>query len=54
MKVKKFKMKIHKNSKRKKIKDSDFQKAMKKKLRSEFSGLKFKNRGDGMTEISFD
>ena len=42
MKVKKVKMKIHKNPKRKKIKDSDFQKAMKKKLRSEFSGLKFK------------
>ena len=33
---------------------SEFQKAMKKKLRSEFSGLKFKNRGDGMTEISFN
>jgi len=39
--------------KKKKQKESGFQKAMKKKLRSEFSGLKFKNRGDGITEISF-
>ena len=36
------------------IEAMSLKKAMKKKLRSEFSGLKFKNRGDGMTEISFD
>ena len=39
--------------KKKRKKETPFQKAMKKKLRSEFSGLKFKNIGDGMTEISF-
>ena len=47
-------MKKKKLVKKKREKDSGFQKAMKKKLRSEFSGLKFKNRGDGMTEISFN
>ena len=31
-----------------------FQKVMKQKLQSRFSGLKFKNIGDGMTEISFN
>ena len=35
-------------------KESPFQKAMKKNLKSKFSGLKFKNLGDGMTEISFN
>jgi len=47
-------MKKKKLVKKRKQKESEFQKAMKKKLRSEFSGLKFKNRGDGMTEISFN
>tara|TARA_R110000751_G_scaffold260176_1_gene359512 strand:- start:36 stop:179 length:144 start_codon:yes stop_codon:yes gene_type:complete len=47
-------MKKKKLVKKKKEKESEFQKAMKKKLRSKFSGLKFKNRGDGMTEISFN
>jgi len=47
-------MKKKKPVKKKTEKESGFQKAMKKKLRSEFSGLKFKNRGDGMTEISFN
>ena len=37
-------MKKKKLVKKKKEKESEFQKAMKKKLRSEFSGLKFKNR----------
>ena len=46
-------MKKKKHVKKKKQKESEFQKAMKKKLRSEFSGLKFRNRGNGMTEISF-
>ena len=39
--------------KKKRKKETAFQKAMKKKLRSEFSGLRFKNVGNGMTEISF-
>jgi hypothetical protein len=39
------------NKKKKLIK---FQKVMKQKLQSRFSGLKFKNIGDGMTEISFN
>jgi hypothetical protein len=46
-------MKKKKIDKKKRKKESSFQKAMKKKLRSEFTGLKFKNVGDGMTEISF-
>tara|TARA_R100001509_G_scaffold146657_1_gene103729 strand:+ start:708 stop:848 length:141 start_codon:yes stop_codon:yes gene_type:complete len=46
-------MKKKKLVKKRKQKESEFQKAMKKKLRSEFSGLKFRNRGNGMTEISF-
>ena len=46
-------MKKKKLVKKRKQKESEFQKAMKKKLKSEFSGLKFKNRGNGMTEISF-
>ena len=47
-------MKKKKLVKKKREKESGFQKAMKKKLRSDFSGLKFKNSGDGITEISFD
>ena len=46
-------MKKKKLVKKRKQKESEFQKTMKKKLKSEFSGLKFKNRGNGMTEISF-
>ena len=46
-------MKKKKLIKKRKQKESGFQKSMKKKLRSEFSGLKFRNRGDGVTEISF-
>ena len=46
-------MKKKKLVKKRKQKESGFQKAMKKKLRSEFSGLRFKNVGNGMTEISF-
>tara|TARA_R100001510_G_scaffold35185_1_gene31702 strand:+ start:418 stop:558 length:141 start_codon:yes stop_codon:yes gene_type:complete len=46
-------MKKKKLVKKRKQKESEFQKAMKKKLKSEFSGLKFRNRGNGMTEISF-
>ena len=40
--------------KTKRKKENEFQKVIKKKLRSQFSGLKFKNLGDGMTEISFN
>ena len=46
-------MKKKKIDKKKRKKETAFQKAMKKKLRSEFSGLRFKNVGNGMTEISF-
>ena len=46
-------MKKKKLVKKRKQKESEFQKTMKKKLKSEFSGLKFINRGNGMTEISF-
>jgi len=31
----------------------DFNKALKKKLKQQFGGLKVKNLGDGLTEISF-
>ena len=44
-------MKKKKLVKKRKQKESGFQKAMKKKLRSQFSGLKFKNRGDGILII---
>jgi len=46
-------MKKKKIDKKKRKKESSFQKTMKKKLKSEFTGLKFKNVGDGITEISF-
>ena len=46
-------MKAKKTNKKKEKKESPYQKVMKKKLKSKFSGLKFKNLGDGMTEISF-
>ena len=46
-------MKKKKTNKKNRKKETAFQKAMKKKLRSEFSGLRFKNVGNGMTEISF-
>ena len=46
-------MKKKKTNKKNRKKETAFQKAMKKKLKSEFSGLKFRNRGNGMTEISF-
>ena len=45
-------MKNKKTIKKKKL--IKFQKVMKQKLQSRFSGLKFKNVGDGMTEISFN
>ena len=45
-------MKKKKINKKKKL--TKFQKVMKQKLQSRFSGLKFKNVGDGMTEISFN
>ena len=48
----KTKRKITKKTKRKK--ETEFQKGMKKYLKERFSGLKFKNLGDGMTEISFN
>ena len=38
----------------KRKKETEFQKGMKKHLNKRFSGLKFKNLGDGMTEISFN
>ena len=40
--------------KKKRKKETEFQKGMKKHLNKRFSGLKFKNLGDGMTEISFN
>ena len=46
------KKKITKKTKRKK--ETEFQKGMKKHLNKRFSGLKFKNLGDGITEISFN
>jgi len=46
-------MQKKKTNEKKGKKESPHQKAMKKKLKSKFSGLKFKNLGDGMTEISF-
>ena len=39
---------------KKRKKETEFQKGMKKHLNKRFSGLKFKNLGDGMTEISFN
>ena len=39
---------------KKRKKETEFQKGMKKHLRERFSGLKFKNLGDGITEISFN
>jgi hypothetical protein len=45
-------MKKKKTNKKKKL--IKFQKVMKQKLQSRFSGLKFKNIGEGMTEISFN
>ena len=45
-------MKKKKTNKKKKL--IKFQKVMKQKLQSRFSGLKFKNVGDGMTEITFN
>ena len=39
---------------KKRKKETEFQKGMKKHLRERFSGLKFKNHGDGITEISFN
>ena len=40
--------------KKKRKKETEFQKGMKKHLRERFSDLKFKNHGDGITEISFN
>ena len=39
---------------KKRKKETEFQKGMKKHLNQRFSGLKFKNLGDGITEISFN
>ena len=47
-------MKKKKLVKKKTKKESEFQKGMKKHLKSRFSGLKFKNLCDGMTEISLN
>ena len=41
-------------TRKKRKKETEFQKGMKKHLKERFSGLKFKNNGDGITEISFN